>query len=86
MPNCTATGKNMGVKIKTAGVISIKVPTSKSTRLISRRMTILLSDTAISAVLIFWGMFSKDMIQDMPIDAPTSSITMAVMEDVSSRI
>jgi hypothetical protein len=50
IPNCTGsipidfiTGKKMGVKIKTAGVISINIPTNNRIKLISKRMMILLS-------------------------------------------
>ena len=34
IPNLVTTGKNIGVKISTAGVISIKIPTHNSSKLI----------------------------------------------------
>ena len=53
MPNCTATGRKIGVKIKTAGVISMNMPTIRRKMLINKRMTIGLLDSAISPALMF---------------------------------
>jgi len=38
-PRCITTGKKIGVKIRTAGVMSINVPTISNTRLIINRMS-----------------------------------------------
>lgn len=43
IPSSTTIGRNIGVKMSTAGVISIKTPTKRSIKLISSKMTILLS-------------------------------------------
>ncbi|MBA7617398.1 hypothetical protein ES703_24712 [subsurface metagenome] len=58
IPSWTTTGRKMGVKINTAGVISMNVPTMSRNTLMISRMTILLSVSAIRAALTFWGMFS----------------------------
>ncbi|GAI07602.1 unnamed protein product [marine sediment metagenome] len=52
-PNCTTTGKNMGVKMRTAGVISMNVPTRRRKRLIISKMITRLSEIAIRAALIY---------------------------------
>ena len=51
-------GKNMGVKINTAGVMSIKTPTNSSMRLMIKRITILLSLIPNKISLKFCGIFS----------------------------
>ena len=52
-PNCVTTGRKIGVKINTAGVISIKIPTQRRKKLMSKRMMIRLLESAMSAALIF---------------------------------
>ena len=52
MPKSSAMGRNIGVKISTAGVISIKIPTINSTMLISSRITSGFSENPMSASLI----------------------------------
>ncbi len=51
-------GRKMGVKISTAGVISIKIPTKSRMKLINRRITTGLSLRLNSPLLTFWGIFS----------------------------
>ena len=57
-PRLSATGSNMGVKIKTAGVISINTPTSNKIRLIINKIMMGLSVRFRSEADKFWGMFS----------------------------
>ena len=59
MPNCcVAIGKKIGVKINTAGVISIKIPTANRITLINSKITTGLSLMANSRRLTVCGMFS----------------------------
>ena len=51
-PNLIATGRKIGVKINTAGVMSIKVPMIKRKRLIIKSTTIGESDRDIKAELM----------------------------------
>ena len=51
-------GRKMGVKMSTAGVISMNVPTQSNTRFMIRRITIGLSLSATRDEATFWGMFS----------------------------
>ncbi len=51
-------GKNIGVKIKTAGVISINMPTIRSIILIINKITNGLSLILIKPELTFCGIFS----------------------------
>ncbi len=57
-PSCLTIGKNIGVKMSTAGVISIKVPTNKSKRLMIKRITTGLFDKPSKALVIVCGIFS----------------------------
>ena len=51
MPKAWQTGKKMGVKIRQAGVISIKVPTTSRKKCMRTRITYLLLEVARSGVL-----------------------------------
>jgi len=55
MPSATTAGRKIGVKIKTAGVISMKIPTNKSTTLIISNITNLFSLIDNIAWDIDWG-------------------------------
>ena len=79
IPIEVTTGKKIGVKIKTAGVMSIKIPTNNKIILITSNMIILLSLSPIKRELISWGIFSNDITQDMHIEAPIKSKTIAVV-------
>src|SRR5690554_7404703 len=86
-PSCVVTmGRKMGVKINTAGVISIKMPTNNSMRLIISRMTKGLDETERSPSLTVCGIFSKDITQDKPMEVAISSITMPVVLTVFTKI
>ena len=86
IPNAVIIGKNMGVKIKTAGVISIKIPTNNNSKLIIKSITILLSLKLKSPLLISCGIFSYDNAQDIHIDEPINNITIAVVAEESNNI
>ncbi len=58
IPNSITTGRKMGVKINTAGVMSMKVPTNSRTTLMIRRMIILLSVRPTRNELMLCGIFS----------------------------
>ena len=55
IPRLSAMGRKMGVKIRIAGVISINMPTTNRMRFIRKKMTILLVDTLMIAVLMAAG-------------------------------
>ena len=81
-PTLVTTGKNMGVKISTAGVMSIKVPTNNKMRLITIKITHLLSLTVSINSLIKCGISSADITQDILIEVPINNSTTAdVSED-----
>ena len=93
IPKCTGcipkevtTGKKIGVKIKIAGVMSIKVPTPSNIRLIVKRIRIGFSDSPSKSVLTVWGIFAMVMIQLIAELALTSIITMAVVIPLCKRI
>jgi len=85
IPSLVTMGKKMGVKISTAGVMSIKIPTNNNKTLMINKMTILLSLIPNRAELISCGMFSYDITHDMLMEAPMSSMTIAVVADESSN-
>src|SRR5690554_2419467 len=87
MPNCVVTmGKNMGVKINTAGVMSIKIPTKSRMKLIINRMMKGLDERERSPLLTVCGMFSNDITHDSPMEVAISSITMLVVFTVLMRM
>ncbi|MNL55560.1 hypothetical protein D3C87_1789830 [compost metagenome] len=93
MPNCTGSmpnwvqmGRNMGVKISTAGVGSIKVPTSNSTRFMIRRMSRKLSVKESRPEAIRAGILVNASTQDMMEEAASIRITMAVILAVARKI
>ncbi len=53
-----ATGIKIGAKIRIAGVVSMKHPTMRSSRLMSNKITILESDTVINAFATIAGICS----------------------------
>ena len=77
--SAVTTGKKMGVKIKTDGVISINIQTINKIKLIISRIIILLSLNPSKKELISWGIFSKERTQDMHIEALINNITIAVV-------
>jgi len=86
-PSCEVTiGRKIGVKIKTAGVISINIPTNKRIRFIMKRIIYGFSLIETNPELTSCGMFSNDITHESPIDVPTRSITIAVILTVFIRI
>src|SRR5690606_32030585 len=86
IPSDTTTGRKIGVKIKTAGVISINRPTNNRIRLIMISTTNLLSLRVNKALLMDWGISSLDITQDMLIEVAISNITMAVVSDAFNKM
>src|SRR5690606_24769534 len=93
MPNCMGSipssvtiGRKMGVNMSTAGVMSIKMPTNNNNKLIINKITIGLSLKPNNTSLIPCGMFSKDITQDMLMDAPISNMTIAVVAEASNKM
>ena len=85
-PTLVTTGKKMGVKINTAGVISMNVPINNKIRLITSKITHLLSLKVSMKSLINWGMSSADITQDMLMEVPIKSNTTAVVSDDRTKI
>lgn len=79
IPKASTTGKNIGVNIKTAGVISMKVPTINSTKLMTKNITILLLNCSNKKPLISSGIPSKENNQDIAIEVHIRNITTAVV-------
>ncbi len=68
IPKVVTTGKNIGVNINTAGVMSIKVPTMSRIMLMAKKMANLLSSCSNKNVLIISGIPSKENNQDMAME------------------
>jgi hypothetical protein len=80
------TGRKIGVKIKTAGVMSIKIPTTRRMILIRISITHLLSLTVSINSLIICGISSADMTHDILMDVPISKSTTAVVSEDLTKI
>jgi len=85
-PSWRTTGSRIGVKISSAGVMSMNIPTTSSMALIVSRITYGLSESPISAADTVCGMLAIVMIQDMELDAPIKSMTTAVVKPVWRQI
>ena len=80
------TGRKIGVKISTAGVISINVPTTSKVIFIKRSTNKgFLTDSKRKPVND-WGMDSNENNQDMAMDVEIKNITMAVVLALRSKI
>src|SRR5690606_26621127 len=86
IPKDTATGRKIGVKINTAGVISMNKPTNSKIKLIIIRTTNLLSLSVNKALLIDWGISSLDITHDMLMDVAISNMTMAVVSEAFNKM
>ena len=86
IPKSVTIGRNIGVKMSTAGVISIKVPTNKSTKLINNKMITGLSLKERRKEVTFCGICSKDITQDIPMEVAMSSNTIEVVRAESINI
>ena len=81
-----AIGKKIGVKIRTAGVISIKIPIINKRILMINKMVIKLSEILISRSLIIYGISALVIIQDIETDTPTRKSTIDVVITASKII
>lgn len=81
-PNCRTTGSRIGVKISSAGVMSMNMPTTSSMALIVSRIMTGFFESPMSVADTVCGMLVTVMIQDMALDAPIRSITTAVVMPV----
>ena len=72
-------GRKIGVKIKIAGVGSIKVPTNKSTTLMIKRVITLLFVNVNIALEIIVGIYVYAIIQDMIEDTPIRNTMITVV-------
>ena len=86
IPNCIGSipmdliiGRNMGVKINTAGVISINIPTNSNIRLIINNTINLFPLMFNIKRLRACGIFSKDITHDIHIEQVTKSKTMELV-------
>ena len=86
IPNCVTTGKNMGVKMRMAGVMSMKVPTINSVRLMSRKIRNGLLTVSNKKPVINCGIRSKENNQDMAIEVQIKNMTMAVVLALFKRM
>ena len=76
----------MGVKIKQAGVISRNIPTTRSTRFIRSRMTYLLVDKDMIALLIAAGIPVYPITHDIADDADIRNRMIPLVAALFSRI
>ena len=86
IPNSITTGRKIGVKISTAGVISINVPTSNNTILITKKITNLLLNWSKRKLLISSGIPSNENNHDIAIEVHIKNITTAVVLALVSKI
>ena len=86
IPNAVHTGRKIGVKIRQAGVISIKVPTISRIILIMNRITNLLSLIDSSPLETSDGILVKAMTQDIMLETPIRKIIIPVISALSLRI
>src|SRR5690625_7445119 len=70
-------GKNMGVKINSAGVISISVPITNNVRLIIRKTTIGLLTLLSNTLDKYSGKLSNENSHDIAIEVPIRNVTIA---------
>lgn len=77
IPNAVQTGSKMGVKIKMAGVRSMKVPTNNNNKLMTSKIMIGLSEIPIIAFAINVGISVKDITQAKIFEAPIRNIIIA---------
>ena len=86
MPKVLTMGRNSGVKIRMAGVTSIKVPAiSRITFMISRMITGLLVMPR-SAALMAWGIWVKAITHPRILDTPMRNTIIPLILALSTRI
>ena len=84
IPKLCTIGRKIGVKIKSAGAISINVPTIRRKILRISRITYLLLEIPRTSLLIAAGSPVKDITNDNTEDAPMISITIVVITAAST--
>ena len=85
-PSDSAIGRKIGVKMRMAGVMSMKKPTTSKIRLMVSRMMTLFSERARMASSMMMGMSALAIAQLMPEEQPISSMTMALVTMESKKI
>ena len=83
MPRSPTTGRKIGVKIRSAGVMSMKVPISSRVMLIASRIISGLSDRLSSTSEMVLGIMPKAMARLIAIEAPIISSTTEVVTALS---
>ena len=86
IPRAVQTGRKIGVKIRQAGVISIKVPTSRRITLIISNITYRLPVRLSKALEMAEGIPVNAMTHDMILDTPIRKIMMPVISALSLKI
>ena len=86
MPKLFTTGRKIGAKISTAGVISIKVPTTRKIILIIRSTTYGLDEMLSMALPMAAGSPVKDMTKDMVEEAAIRNMITAVVSHASHKM
>ena len=86
IPRAVHTGRKIGVKIRQAGVMSIKVPTISRMILIINRITNLLSLIASRPSETSDGILVKAITQDIMLETPIRKIMIPVISALSLRI
>ena len=86
IPRLSAIGRKIGVKIRIAGVISINIPITSRITFISSRITYLLEETDIIAVLMAAGIPEYAMTKDMAEEADIRNRMMPLVHELLTRI
>src|SRR5690606_3025529 len=86
IPIAITTGKNIGVNISTAGVISIKVPTINKVILIKSSTKIGSLTESRRKPVMAWGRDWKENNHDMAMEVAIRNITIAVVRALRSNI
>ena len=86
MPSAVHTGRKIGVKIRQAGVISMKVPTISRITLINRKITILLLLMASKPLETAVGILVNAITHDIILETPIRKIIIPVISALSLKI
>ena len=86
IPRLSAIGRKIGVKIRIAGVISINTPITSRITFISSRITYLLEETDIIAVLMAAGIPEYAITKDIAEEAEIRNRIMPLVQALLTRI
>ena len=86
IPRLSAIGRKIGVKIRIAGVISINIPITSRITFISSRITYLLEETDIIAVLMAAGIPEYAITKDIAEEAEIRNRIMPLVQALLTRI